>query len=118
TEQFTSFEVGFELAARVCVPPANGEAMTWLRRYVATGRGVPDAVPWWDVASRQWLLKVARVAPKVLEEERESLATSHQCLIDFCLAVSAGRHLPDDVGEAVARHFLNAGPGSFVYSEL
>src|SRR5690606_28686724 len=55
---FSSFEGGFELAARCCTPATVSEAVAWADRYIASGRGVPDAVPWWDVASRQWLVKL------------------------------------------------------------
>lgn len=115
---FSSFERGFELAARCCTPATVSEAVAWAERYIASGRGVPDAVPWWDVATRQWLVKLAAVAPAAVRDCSASLPRPYQRLAEFCLALVEKRPLPDDIGEAVARHFLNAGPGAFAYEGL
>lgn len=112
------FETLFERAVRWEVQASAKERVSWVNRYVDAGRGVPDSVPWWDVASRQWLLAWARCAPEEVQQHREALSAPLRKLADFCLALVTGLPMPDDVASAIARHFLNAPPGGFGYEEL
>lgn len=111
-------ETLFERAVRWEVNASAKERVAWVNRYVEAGRGVPDSVPWWDIASRQWLLAWARQAPAEVKEHRESLAAPLRKLADFCLALVTDAPMPDDVAGAIARHFLNAPPDGFGYEGL
>lgn len=108
----------FERAVRWDIAADASERVAWVNRYVAASRGLPDAVPWWDVASRQWLLGWAKRAPTELAAQREGFAKPLQKLADFCLALTQGQSMPEDVAAAIAKHFLNSPPQGFGYAGL
>lgn len=112
------FEAMFERAVRWDIAADASERVAWVNRYVAASRGVPDAVPWWDVASRTWLLGWAKRAPTELAAQRAELSKPLQKLADFCLAITHGKPMPEDVAAAIAKHFLNSPPQGFGYAGL
>lgn len=112
------FEAMFERAVRWDISADASERVAWANRYVAASRGLPDAVPWWDVTSRQWLLGWARRAPAELAAQRAEFAKPLQKLTDFCLALTLGETMPEDVAAAIAKHFLNSPPTGFGYAGL
>lgn len=94
------------------------ERVAWATRYVEANRGVPDAVPWWDVATRHWLLSWAQRAPDEVRSFRDELGKPLDKLADFCLAVTRTSAMPDDVATAIAKHYLNSPPNGYAYAEL
>lgn len=109
---------GSDDVARWDIGASSRERVEWVGRYVAAARGVPDAVPWWDVASRRWVMAWTRRAPDEVRAHRAELAAPLQKLADFCLALTAGGEMPDDVAAAIAKHYLNSPPTGFGYEGL
>lgn len=112
------FELLFERAARWSVPASPSERVSWVNRYAASARGIPDAVPRWDIVSREWILAWARSTPEELRAHREALDQPLQTLADFCFALVGGGPMPSDVAAALAKHYLNAPPSGFAYEGL
>lgn len=110
-----AFDSLFERAARLGVYPEPHLAVDWLVKYVASGRGIPDAIPRWDVASRQFLMGLYERAPDVVTERRATLPQGLRLLANFCAFALAGAPLEPELEKLIAKHFLNAGPGGFVY---
>lgn len=116
-DKCTAFDTLFERAARLGALPEPNTAIEWMVKYAASGRGIPDAIPRWDVACRQWLMLVCEQQPTVVADRRESLPAGLGLLAHFCLVAVTGRELEPALGDLVAKHFLNAGPNGFAYEK-